>query len=83
MFHVDLYAAESTMDGRLADERRHVENRRLASRVKEGCRSSRRLHCRLLLWLGHHLVAWGTGLQQRYSVAAGSPASRPARHAAG
>jgi hypothetical protein len=52
-----LYAAERTMDVRLADERRHVEDRRLVRRVKESCRSSPRLHCSLLVWLGHHLVA--------------------------
>ena len=83
MFHADLYTAERTMDVRLADERHQVENRRLVRRVKESCRSSQRLHCRLLVWLGHHLVAWGSRLQKRYSVAAGAPVSQSARHVTG
>jgi hypothetical protein len=83
MFHGDLHAAERTMEVRLADERRHVDNRRLARRVKESCRSSQRLHYKVLVWLGHHLVAWGSRLQERYSVAAGAPVPQSARHATG
>jgi hypothetical protein len=40
------------------------------------------LGARALAWLGGRLVAWGTGLRERYSDMVSAPLARPANRAA-
>jgi len=52
----------------------------LASIALAGRESSQRFCCGALAWLGNHLVAWGQGLENRYSNVPSSPAPQSANH---
>lgn len=73
MISMELYVAEQTMNRRANEVLRQAQAER---------GSVRRVCCAMLVWLGHRLIAWGSSLQRRYSIAA-SPAPRSASPLAG
>lgn len=68
MISMELYVAEQTMDRRAHDVLRQA---------RAGNRGARRACCAILVWMGRQLIAWGSSLQRRYSVAT-SPVPRSA-----
>lgn len=67
----ELYIAEQTMGRRLKERHDEQDVRKLA-------RGSDRFYCGALAWLGERLVAWGSGLQERYKTATPAPTPQPA-----
>jgi hypothetical protein len=51
---------------------RQAERDRLARQALVHRQPQRRIHGRVLSWLGRRLVAWGAHLQKRYSAGVGS-----------
>jgi len=48
------------------DQRREADRYRLVRLALAGHQGRRRYLSRALAWLGHRLVVWGRGLEQRY-----------------
>ena len=57
------------------DMLREAENERMVRLARMGNQANHRLHCRVLSWLGCHLVNWGLHLQKRYGAAPVTPAT--------
>ena len=76
----DFYLAGRTMNLHVAGELKDAEASCLASIVLAGRKRSHRFCCGALAWLGNHLVAWGQGLENRYSNVPSSPAPQSANH---
>lgn len=55
---------------------REVQKDRLVRQALAGRKARSPLHRRVLCWLGHWLVHWGSHLQQRYGAAVVDPCHR-------
>jgi hypothetical protein len=67
----ELYIAERTMGRRLQERHSEMDVRKLA-------RGRDRFYSGALAWLGDRLIAWGSGLQERYNTAAPAATPQPA-----
>ncbi len=76
----DFYLAGRMMNLQVAGELKDAEASRLASIAMAGREQSRRFCCGVLAWLGYRLIAWGQGLEDRYSDAPSSPVPQSANH---
>lgn len=71
MLSGELYIAERTIIERINERHDEMDVRKLA-------RGSNRFYCGALAWLGDRLIAWGSGLQERYKTATPAPTPQPA-----
>ena len=62
-----LWPNEKCVEEYRKERLRQAEHERLVRLVCGNPSRKDRFYCRFLLWLGRWMVAWGTGLQQRYS----------------
>lgn len=82
MTYRDVYIAERTMNSRVDENLRKAEARRLARQVQGSQGGGTRFYSRALVGLGERLVAWGGGLQARYSRTASRAMQRTANRLA-
>ena len=66
MSDINIILREMLFKACRAEQIRRAENARLIHQIR--CKPTRHtpFHCRVLVGLGEHLVAWGTGLQERF-----------------
>jgi len=65
---------------RCKDLQRDVESYRLTRLTLAGREKRDRFHCRVLIWLGRRMVAWGRRLQERYGTLVEAPAWQAANN---
>lgn len=57
------------------DRLREAERERLCRQVVGRKEEGNHFYCRILIWLGRRLVAWGWHLQERYGAVTEKPAT--------
>lgn len=65
------------------DQMRAAEKYRLVRVALSGRENGDRFTSRLLVWVGHRLVAWGTRLQEQYAAVVSASMSHSANPATG
>lgn len=65
----DILAQQELYKDLLREAERERLCRQVAGRKEEGTR----FYCRMLIWLGRRLVAWGWRLQERYGAVTETP----------
>jgi hypothetical protein len=68
MSDLNIFLREMLFEAFRKEQIRRAENARLILQIRSQPTKRIPLHCRVLVWLGEHLVTWGTGLQKRFNT---------------